>query len=227
MKKFLGIIILVLGLLALIYFTREDNSSTKELGTNSIVQEEVVETTLPEQKISDTNQDKETMTKAIFNTNKGTFEIELFTDQTPKTTDNFIKLAESGFYNGVKFHRVIAGFMIQGGDPNTKDDNLMDMWGTGGPGYQFNDEFGEGLSNVVGTISMANSGPNTNGSQFFINVADNSFLDYDKEPLTSKHAVFGKVVSGMDVVQAISQVETGFRDIPVEPVVITSISISK
>ena len=119
----------------------------------------------------------------------------------PKTTENFVKLAKEGFYDGTKFHRVIKGFMIQGGDPQTKDDALMARWGTGGPGYKFEDEIHGQNRNDVGTIAMANSGPNTNGSQFFINTAPNNFLD-------AKHTVFGKVIQGMDVVNAIQDVET-------------------
>lgn len=155
---------------------------------------------------------------AVFKTNKGTIEIELFTEDTPKTTENFIKLANSGYYNGTKFHRVIDGFMIQGGDPLTKDDSKQAQWGTGGPGYTFADEFVSSLSNVPGTISMANAGPGTNGSQFFINVAPNTFLD-------GKHSVFGKVVAGMDVVTAISKVETVPGDRPLSAVIIESVEI--
>ncbi len=156
--------------------------------------------------------------KAIIKTNKGDIVLELFGDQTPNTAGNFAELAQNGFYDGTKFHRVIEGFMIQGGDPQTKDDSLQMMWGTGGPGYQFADEIVLGLSNVTGTISMANAGPNTNGSQFFINVADNTFLD-------GKHAVFGKVVEGMDIVMAISQVEKNERDVPVEPVILEQVIV--
>jgi peptidylprolyl isomerase len=165
--------------------------------------------------------------KAVFTTNKGTFELELFESQMPITVGNFAKLAEEGFYNGTKFHRIIDGFMIQGGDPNSKTDNVA-TYGQGGPGYTVQDEFvaGENLSNVRGTISMANTGqPNSGGSQFFINTVDNLGLDFDKEPASSRHPVFGKVIAGMDVVDAISQVETGARDLPVEPVVIEKLTI--
>lgn len=149
----------------------------------------------------------------VLKTNVGDITIELFEDQAPVTTGNFKKLVAEGFYDGVKFHRVIKGFMIQGGDPLTKDDANPMLWGTGGPGYSFDDELYVGNSNVTGTISMANAGPNTNGSQFFINTADNNSLD-------SKHVVFGKVVSGMDIVTQIENVTTGARDVPVEPVII-------
>lgn len=156
--------------------------------------------------------------KIKLNTNKGSIELELFDQLKPNTVANFIKLAREGYYDGVKFHRVIKGFMIQGGDPLTKDDSMMTRWGTGGPGYMFNDEIGSENSNAIGTISMANAGPNTNGSQFFINVNDNNFLD-------SKHTAFGKVVGGMDVVQAIENVQTGVNDRPVEAVVIEGVEL--
>lgn len=150
-------------------------------------------------------------------TNKGDISIKLYLSQTPVTAGNFLTLAQNGFYENVKFHRVIEGFMIQGGDPNTKTDD-EGTYGTGGPGHTIPDEFAPGLSNVVGTISMANAGPNTGGSQFFINTADNTFLD-------GRHAVFGEVVEGMDVVRAIEATETKERDIPVEPVVIQKVLV--
>ncbi|MCK4386935.1 MAG: peptidylprolyl isomerase [Candidatus Pacebacteria bacterium] len=156
---------------------------------------------------------------AVLQTNLGEIEIKLFGVEAPKTVENFKKLAGEGFYNGVKFHRVIKGFMVQGGDPLTKDDSLRASWGTGGPGYMFEDEIYAGNANIIGTIAMANSGPNTNGSQFFINLADNNFLD-------QKHTVFGKVVAGMETVKRIGNVETtekGVRDIPAEAVVIEKI----
>lgn len=167
--------------------------------------------------------------KAIFKTNKGTFEIELFESLMPITVGNFIKLADEGYYNGIKFHRIIDGFMIQGGDSNTKGDDTS-TYGQGGPGYTIQDEFvsGPNLSNVRGSISMANTGqPNSGGGQFFINTVDNLGLDFDKQPLTSKHPVFGHIVDGMDVIDTISGVETGPGDLPVEPVVIESVTISR
>ncbi len=154
---------------------------------------------------------------AIMQTSKGDITIEL-NPATPKTVANFVKLAESGFYDNTKFHRVIEGFMNQGGDPLSKDDSKKSMWGTGGPGYQFADEIMPGNNNDIGTISMANAGPNTNGSQFFINVAANNFLD-------SKHTVFGKVTDGLDVVKAINSVETDGSDKPLVPVVIKGITL--
>ena len=157
--------------------------------------------------------------KVVLETSKGKITIELFEEKMPVTAGNFRKLVEEGFYDGVTFHRVIPGFMIQGGDPNGD--------GTGGPGYTIKDEFVDDpeLSNVRGTLSMANAGPNSGGSQFFINTADNTFLDWNKAPMQSKHPVFGKVVEGMDIVDAISSVERNGMDKPLEEVVIRKASI--
>ena len=188
---------------------------------------EVSNTLEPELEVTDQESETEELLtntkqimKATFTTNKGNFEIELFNELAPKTVENFVTLVESDFYNDVKFHRVIADFMIQGGDPLTKDDEMSDRWGTGGPGYTFEDEIHAENNNAVGTISMANAGPNTNGSQFFINTADNDFLD-------TKHTVFGKIVSGMETISAIEAVEKFPNDRPVEAVVIESITVTK
>jgi len=159
-------------------------------------------------------------------TSKGDIKMVLY-DQTPRHKENFIKLAQEGTYDGVLFPRVIEDFMIQGGDPNTRSDNEA-VYGTGGPEYTIPDEFVEGaqLTNTRGTIAMANTGqPNSGGSQFFINTVDNFALDFDKEPFTSKHPVFGRVIEGMDVIDTISDVKTNERDLPAEPVVIESVRI--
>lgn len=148
---------------------------------------------------------------AVFETNQGTFKIELFEDKAPITTGNFINLVEKGYYNGLIFHRVIDSFMIQGGDPNGN--------GTGGPGYTIPDEFSADLTHSsAGILSMANAGPNTGGSQFFITLAKTPWLD-------GKHAVFGKVIEGLDVVQKIGKVKTGANDKPKEAVVMEKITI--
>ncbi|WP_369823998.1 peptidylprolyl isomerase [Anaerovibrio sp. JC8] len=148
---------------------------------------------------------------AVFDTNKGTFEVELFEDKAPVTAGNFIKLTEEGFYDGLIFHRIIDGFMIQGGDPTGT--------GMGGPGYHIKDEFHKDLRHdSEGILSMANAGPNTGGSQFFITLAATPWLD-------GHHAVFGKVVKGMEVVREIGHVQTGMQDRPVHDVVISSIKI--
>jgi cyclophilin family peptidyl-prolyl cis-trans isomerase len=152
-------------------------------------------------------------TYAHFDTSLGKFTIELFEQQTPNTVGNFVKLAESKFYDGVIFHRVIDGFMIQGGDPTGT--------GRGGPGYKFADEFHPQLKhNSEGILSMANAGPNTNGSQFFITLAPTPHLD-------GRHSVFGKVVEGMDVVRKIGKAATGAADRPVTDVVMNSVRIDK
>jgi peptidyl-prolyl cis-trans isomerase A (cyclophilin A) len=148
---------------------------------------------------------------ASVQTNQGSFTIELFDDRAPKTAQNFIDLAEKGFYDGIIFHRVIEGFMIQGGDPTGT--------GRGGPGYNIPDEFHAELQHTgEGILSMANAGPNTGGSQFFITLAPTPWLD-------GKHAIFGKVVEGMDVVRTIGCTATGPGDRPVEDVVMDSVKI--
>jgi peptidyl-prolyl cis-trans isomerase A (cyclophilin A) len=167
-------------------------------------------------------------TYAHFDTSEGRFTVRLFADEAPRTVENFVGLAEgtrewtdpaSGkkqktpLYNGVVFHRVIDGFMIQGGDPLGQ--------GTGGPGYKFPDEFHPSLRHSKpGILSMANSGPNTNGSQFFITLGPTPHLD-------NRHSVFGEVVEGMDVVKRIGNVRTGPRDRPVTDVVINTVTIER
>lgn len=156
---------------------------------------------------------------ATITTSMGTIVLELYQDKTPLTVANFIKLAQSGFYDGVAFHRVIPGFMIQGGDPLSK--NYSDpAIGTGGPGYTIPDEIDSSLHNVKGVISMANTGrPNTGSSQFFITTADDTFLD-------GGYTVFGRVISGQDVADAISQVPRDANDKPLTAVVISNVTIS-
>lgn len=177
---------------------------------------------------SDKKMDTENLTTATMKTNKGEVVLELFTKKMPITTANFIKLAKEGYYNGTKFHRVIKGFMIQGGDILSKDDSKKDLWGTGGSGYTIEDEFVAGLSNVRGTIAMANTGqPNSGGSQFFINLVDNTGLDFDKEPLASKHPVFGRVIGGTEVMDLIGKTATDEADRPLEDVIINEVVIKE
>ena len=150
------------------------------------------------------------MSTANMNTTLGTIAIEFFDDDAPKTVENFRKLASDGFYDGVIFHRVIPDFMIQGGDPQGT--------GSGGPGYTFEDEF-NAHTVVRGALAMANAGPNTNGSQFFI-------VTIDSAPwLDGKHTVFGQVTDGMDAVDAIEGLPTGARDRPEDPPSIESIEL--
>jgi cyclophilin family peptidyl-prolyl cis-trans isomerase len=151
------------------------------------------------------------MPTAILHTNHGDIAVDLFADDAPKTVENFVKLARDGFYDGVIFHRVIRDFMIQGGDPTGT--------GSGGPGYTFEDEFND-RKVVRGALAMANAGPNTNGSQFFIvTTGEAPWLD-------GKHTVFGEVTSGMDAVDSIEGAETGAGDRPVEDVKIESVEVS-
>jgi cyclophilin family peptidyl-prolyl cis-trans isomerase len=151
------------------------------------------------------------VTSGTLHTNHGAVEFELFDDDAPKTVENFLKLARDGFYDGVIFHRVIPDFMIQGGDPTGT--------GRGGPGYTFEDEFNPNKV-VRGALAMANSGPNTNGSQFFIVTAEETpWLD-------GKHTVFGRVTNGMDVVDRISEVDTDSQDKPRADVTIERVELS-
>lgn len=147
----------------------------------------------------------------IFETNYGTFKAELFADKAPLTSKNFLDLTNKGFYNGLKFHRVIADFMLQGGDPSGN--------GTGGPGYKIQDEFGKGLKHdAPGILSMANSGPNSGGSQFFVTLVPTPWLD-------GKHAIFGRVTNGMDVVEKIGRVQTNANDAPLQPVIMQKVYV--
>jgi len=156
----------------------------------------------------------DSITVAIIKTNMGTIEIELFADETPKTVENFIGLAEKGYYEGVVFHRVIKDFMLQAGDPTGTGRGGASFWGG-----KFEDEFVSDLKHdTPGILSMANAGPNTNGSQFFITLIATPWLD-------GKHTVFGKVINGMDVVYAIGVVKTGAGDKPINTVVMEEVII--
>jgi cyclophilin family peptidyl-prolyl cis-trans isomerase len=151
------------------------------------------------------------VSQATIHTNAGPIAVEFFDEDAPKTVENFRKLSEDGFYDGLIFHRVIQDFMIQGGCPEGT--------GTGGPGYTFEDEFNDHKV-VRGALAMANAGPNTNGSQFFIvTTAEAPWLD-------GKHTVFGRVTDGMDAVDAIEATPTGAGDRPVEPQVIERVELS-
>jgi cyclophilin family peptidyl-prolyl cis-trans isomerase len=152
------------------------------------------------------------MSQATMHTNHGTIELELFEGDAPKTVENFTKLSQDGFYDGLIFHRVIKDFMLQGGGPEGT--------GTGGPGYTFEDEFNDNKI-VRGALAMANAGPNTNGSQFFI-------VTTDAAPwLDGKHTVFGRVTEGMDTVDSIEGTETGAQDRPVADAVIERVEVSE
>lgn len=159
---------------------------------------------------------KDSLTIAVIQTNMGVIEVELFDDLVPKTVENFTGLAKKGYYDGIIFHRVIDGFMIQGGDPTGTGRGGESLWGT-----KFADEFHSSLKHdSPGILSMANAGPNTNGSQFFITLAATPWLD-------GKHSVFGKVTGGMDVVKEIGKVKTAPGDKPVNDVKMEKVTIEK
>ena len=158
-------------------------------------------------------------TKVRMETNMGVMEFELYDELVPETAGNFKKLVEEGFYDGQRFHRIIKDFMVQGGDPLSKDVANMARWGTGGPDYSIKDEFVDELKHdTKGLLSMANSGPNTGGSQFFITLVPTPWLD-------GKHAIFGKITSGENVLAALGAVETGESDRPVEEIIVTKVSV--
>jgi cyclophilin family peptidyl-prolyl cis-trans isomerase len=159
-------------------------------------------------------------TGAIIKTNLGDIEVKFYGEESPLTVNNFLNLSDAGFYNGTRFHRIIKDFMIQGGDPNSKDVSKKSVWGTGGPEYRFKDEFNS-KPLVRGSLAMANSGPATNGSQFFI-------VTLEATPwLDGKHTNFGEVVSGMDIVDKIEASETDATDKPLSDVLINSIELVK
>lgn len=160
-----------------------------------------------------TNSTNNKTNMVTIDTNYGKIVLQTYPEDAPNTVKNFVTLAEKGFYNGLTFHRVIKGFMIQGGDPNGN--------GTGGPGYKFNDELNSATPSYKagykkGVVAMANSGPNTNGSQFFIMHAD--------YPLPNSYTIFGKVIEGQDIVDKIANVQVGANDKPVSPVVMTKMT---
>lgn len=164
--------------------------------------------------------------EVVMKTSMGNITLKLYKDDAPHTVENFLKLADSGFYNGVRFHRVIKGFMIQGGDPLSKDDAQVSRWGTGGPGYAFADEINPTSALYKtgykrGVLAMANSGPDTNGSQFFI-----MHQDY---PLPPSYTIFGEVTAGIDVVDKIATSGTtgSPNNRPLSPITINAIVVAK
>ncbi len=191
--------------------------SVNPVEENIIIDEQVVNL-IDEEKNMDEVNFVEQYNQAVISTNMGNITVEFFGDDSPNTVNNFLKLASEGFYDGTSFHRVISDFMIQGGDPQSKDQSQRSVHGTGGPGYAFADEFNNHPI-VRGSLAMANSGPNTNGSQFFIVTADATpWLD-------GKHTNFGMVLDGFGVVTAIESVEKDSRDNPIDPVIIESIEL--
>lgn len=196
----LGIVVLVIGLGY--YLTRADGGTFLPSTEDELTYEEY-----PEMLI---DQDKDYRAEII--TNKGTIKVNLFEEDAPLAVNNMRVLAGDGFYDGLIFHRVMRDFMIQGGDPDGK--------GTGGPGYTFADELNNGHDYEPGVLAMANSGANTNGSQFFITTST-----FKRDVLTSNHTVFGEVTEGMDIVDEISEVETDGSDKPLEDIIIEEIVV--
>lgn len=192
-------------------FSKTASNST--LTTNNQAQTETITSQAP----SDSMDDKK-YSSAVITTSKGVIEIT-FGNKTPVTVANFVKLASSHFYDGVKFHRVIKDFMIQTGDPLSKDSSKKASWGTGGPGYKFNDELKGDEKYPLGTVAMANAGPNTNGSQFFIVTANPSVQ------LPPSYTVFGKVTKGIETALAIQNVKTDTSDRPTEDISIQKIEL--
>lgn len=207
--------VLLLALVIWLFFIKfnqaaiapNDANINNNINTNTLDKPAILEAT--DLSISETK-----MTNVKIETSKGDITLELFDSEAPKTVENFVTLANKGFYDGVIFHRVISGFMIQGGDPTGT--------GRGGPGYQFADELNASTASyqrgyVRGTLAMANAGPNTNGSQFFI-----MHQDY---PLDHNYTIFGRVVSGMEVVDAIAATKTGPGDRPLEEIKMKKVSV--
>jgi cyclophilin family peptidyl-prolyl cis-trans isomerase len=165
---------------------------------------------------------------ATFETSLGTFSAEIFQDKMPITASNFVKIAKSGFYDGLHFHRVIQGFMVQFGCEYSKDPNSPNCGRGNSPFGRIQDEHppAHKISNEPGTLSMANSGPNSGGAQFFINTVHNSYLDWFT-PGQSKHPVFGKITSGMDVIKKIEGSPTGPNDRPRTPIKMIKVTVQE
>ena len=223
-RKNILIIIFILIIVSIFIYIISRHKINENKNINSNNQENILNTdtiatsTLNEDNNKNKNMsdEKKNYTEAVLNTSLGKITIQLSKDK-PLTTGNFLKLAENGFYNGIKFHRVIKGFMIQTGDPLSKDDTKKAYWGTGGPGYKFADELTGTETYSIGTVAMANSGPNTNGSQFFIMTSNTN--------LPPAYTVFGKVLSGQEVAQEIENTKTDASDKPLEDIIINSIEL--
>ncbi len=218
------ILVLIILLGGLAYFLRGMSTTTVTRTDAYATTTNQVTTTTPIAQATSsmsttTSQVPQKITRATITTNKGVIEVT-FSTSTPNTIINFANLAASGFYNGTRFHRVIKDFMIQGGDPLSKDLANKDRWGTGGPGYTFADETSPTDNFKQGVLAMANAGPNTNGSQFFIVTAPTG-----TPWLAGKHTVFGYVTKGMDIVLKIGNVATDGSDRPVDDVIVEKVEI--
>lgn len=213
-----GLIILLIGLAYILQGGSADVETEDKATTTPKKVTQTVPPTPTTTTSTTTTMENKKYTEATITTNKGVIQIS-FDQNKPLTVSNFGKLAESSFYNGVRFHRVIQGFMIQAGDPLSKDEANRNRWGTGGPGYKFNDELTGQEQYTVGTLAMANSGPNTNGSQFFIVTAQPGV------PLPPSYTVFGKVTKGLEVALAIEKVQTNPSDQPLEDIIIEKVEV--
>ncbi len=219
----IAVLIFILGGVA--YFLQDDSTPVEKASDVAITApakkaKAVVATTtqITTNNSTSTMQPSEKITRATITTNKGVIEVS-FSTNTPLTVKNFVTLAQSKFYEGVRFHRVIKDFMIQTGDPLSKDIANKAIWGTGGPGYKFQDELTGSEQYPLGTLAMANAGPNTNGSQFFIVTANPGY------PLPPSYTVFGKVTQGIDVAMKIQDVKTGEQNRPLEDVIIEKVEV--
>ncbi len=215
-----GLVVLLLGLVFVLQGgTLSKDSVQQEVATTTPRTKAAGQTQANSQASATTNtMENKSYTQAVITTNKGVIEVDLDTSKV-LTVSNFGKLAESSFYNGVRFHRVIKGFMIQAGDPLSKDVVNKSTWGTGGPGYRFNDELTGNEQYTLGTLAMANAGPNTNGSQFFIVTAQPGV------PLPPSYTVFGRVTKGIEIALAIENVATNSSDQPLEDIIIENIEM--
>ncbi|MFH1232805.1 MAG: peptidylprolyl isomerase [Patescibacteria group bacterium] len=191
----------------------------KQTGKSAPVSDEQKQTTPPAQTNKQLEELSANFSQAIIKTNFGEIKVKFYTKDALVTVNNFMNLAKKGFYNDTKFHRVIKDFMIQGGDPNSKDNDWSND-GQGGPGYQFQDEINNHKI-VKGSLAMANAGPNTNGSQFFIVTAEAT------PHLDGKHTNFGYIVSGLDIIEKIENVKTNENDHPTDDVIIQKIELLK
>ncbi len=215
-----GLVVLLLGLVFVLQGgTLSKDSVQQEVATTTPRTKAAGQTQANSQASTTTNtMENKSYTQAVITTNMGVIEVDLDTSKV-LTVSNFGKLAESSFYNGVRFHRVIKGFMIQAGDPLSKDVVNKSTWGTGGPGYRFNDELTGNEQYTLGTLAMANAGPNTNGSQFFIVTAQPGV------PLPPSYTVFGRVTKGIEIALAIENVATNSSDQPLEDIIIENIEM--
>jgi cyclophilin family peptidyl-prolyl cis-trans isomerase len=229
---YITIVVLIAILGSVAYFLQENMSVSQEALKNEVaITSEKKEATQPTNtkgstiSTTTTMQPSEKITHAIITTNKGVIEVS-FATSTPITVKNFVTLAQAKFYEGVRFHRVIKNFMIQAGDPLSKSVDNVASWGQGGPGYKFQDELTGKETYELGTLAMANAGPNTNGSQFFIVTANPSVQ------LPPNYTVFGKVTKGLDVVMKIQEVKTTGsaslpNDKPLEDIIIQKIEVAE